>query len=249
MTEPVPRPARDVSDDWANLHATVDGDATFTPALMADLPEVARRWLTHAIEPGTPLWRSVEFRMRGEIRMGRWHPFTARQVLAPGTGFLWAASARVFGLPMSGFDRYSAASGQMRWRLFGRIPTINASDPDVTRSAAGRLAAEAVLVPTTFAAAQWSESSTPDAVCATWTVDSNEDVVDVHVARDGAVRKVTMQRWRGTGKGAGAGRYPFIVTFAQEQTFSGVTIPTWIHGSWGTEGEFFRAQISDATYR
>jgi hypothetical protein len=54
--------------------------------------------------------------MRGHIRLGGWRPFTAQQVLAP-SGFVWAATARVAGLPVTGFDRYSSGTGQMRWRL------------------------------------------------------------------------------------------------------------------------------------
>ena len=33
---------------------------TFDPAAITGLPEPARRWLGHAIAPGTPLWSSVE---------------------------------------------------------------------------------------------------------------------------------------------------------------------------------------------
>ena len=32
---------------------------TFDPAAITGLPEPARRWLGHAIAPGTPLWSSV----------------------------------------------------------------------------------------------------------------------------------------------------------------------------------------------
>lgn len=242
MPATVPRPAREVSPDWLSLRTGAPDVAQFDPSLVTSLPEVAQRALTHAIEPGTPLWQSVEFSMRGRIRMGKWHPFTARQVLAPGRGFVWAARARVFGLPLTGFDRYSSSSGQMRWKLFGLVPVMTASDPDVSRSAAGRLAAEGVLVPTAFQAARWSDSGNPDSVFATWTVESNEDTVEVHVAGNGAVRQVTMQRWRE------GGRVPFIVTFADERTFSGVTIPTRVRASWQSD-EYFEAEISNAVYR
>ena len=59
------------------------------------LPEPARRWLSHAIAPGTPLWGSVELTMHGQIKLGRWRPFTARQVLTPPDGYIWAATAVV----------------------------------------------------------------------------------------------------------------------------------------------------------
>jgi hypothetical protein len=102
-------------------------------------------------------WSSVQLTMRGHIRLGSsWRPFTAQQVLAP-SGFIWAATARVAGLPVTGFDRYSFGTGQMRWRLLGLVPVMTASGPDVTRSAAGRLAGEATCwLPTSFTAASWT---------------------------------------------------------------------------------------------
>ena len=84
---------------------------------------------------------------------GRLATSVARQVLAPPRGFVWAATARFIGIPVIGFDRLSSGSGQMRWRLGGLVPVVSATGPDVTRSAAGRLAGETVLVPTTSRAA------------------------------------------------------------------------------------------------
>lgn len=41
-------------------------------------PDVApRRWLLHAVAPGTPLWTSVQLTMRGQLELGEWRPFTA----------------------------------------------------------------------------------------------------------------------------------------------------------------------------
>jgi hypothetical protein len=121
---------------------------TFDPAAITGLPEPARRWLGHAIAPGTPLWSSVELTMHGQIKLGRWRPFTARQVLAPPDGYLWAATARLAGLPVTGYDRLSSGTGEMRWRLLRLIPVLTADGPDITRSAYGRLAGEIVLIPT-----------------------------------------------------------------------------------------------------
>ena len=86
------------------------------------LPEPARRWLSHAIAPGTPLWSSVELTMHGQIKLGRWRPFTARQVLTPPDGYIWAARTRLAGLPVTGYDRLGSGGGEMRWRLMRLIP-------------------------------------------------------------------------------------------------------------------------------
>ena len=50
------------------MPATIE---TFEPTMTRGLPEPARRWLGHAIAPGTPLWGSVELTMHGRIKLGR----------------------------------------------------------------------------------------------------------------------------------------------------------------------------------
>jgi hypothetical protein len=222
--------------------------------MVAELPEPARRWLTHAIAPGTPLWGSVILTMRGQIRLGAWRPFTARQVLSPPHGFVWAATARLFGLPVSGFDRYGSGSGQMDWRLAGVLPVMTASGPDVTRSAAGRLAGEMALVPTAFRGATWTPGSDGDRAVVTWRIDDQEESAEVQVGADGRLVGVVMQRW-GNPNGAPFGRYPFGVSMEAEESWSGVTIGSVLRAGWwwGTdraeEGEFFRAQITGADFR
>jgi hypothetical protein len=68
-------------------------------------------------------------------------------VLTPGSGFEWTARA---GGVLSGFDRYADGRVEMRWKLFGLLPVMRAAGPDVTRSAAGRAAAETIWLPTTL---------------------------------------------------------------------------------------------------
>lgn len=250
---PVPRAAQPVREEWCRITAQATPADTFDPDTLADLPEPARRWLTHSIAPGTPLWRSVELEMSGEIRLGRWRAFTAHQVLAPTTGFIWAATTRFFGLPVAGFDRFSSGSGQLRWRLIDLIPVMSAGGPDVTRSAAGRLAGEAVLVPTSFRGASWARSDTNRAV-ASWSVEGEWEDVELHVGPRGRLLDVLLQRW-GNPNGAPYGRYPFGVTFTEEAAFDGITIPAVLSAGWWwdterqSEGEFFRARISAATFR
>jgi hypothetical protein len=117
----------------------------FTGAELDGLPAAARRHLAQAIAEGTPLATAARLRMRGSIKVGRWLPFRARQVLDPHRGFVW--TARAAGL-IAGSDRYLDGVGGMRWRLAGLVTVARAEGPDVSRSAAGRAGAEAVWVPT-----------------------------------------------------------------------------------------------------
>ncbi len=248
-----PRVPRGVRGEWGRLRGGGTRPPPFDAAAVAGLPEPARRWLRHAIVPGTPLWPSGELTMRGEIRLGVWRRFTARQVLAPPHGFVWAARTRLAGLPVTGFDRLSAGSGQLRWRLAGVVPVVSADGPDVTRSAAGRLAGETVLAPTTALPARWSAGADGDRAVATWLVAGVEERVELQVGPDGRLLGVTMRRW-GDPDGVPFGRYPFGVAVDAEATFGGVTIPSVLRAGWwwGTDrqqqGEFFRAEITGASW-
>jgi hypothetical protein len=211
--------------------------------------------LTHAIALGTPLWSSVVLTMRGQIRLGSWRRFTAREVLAPTRGFIWAAIARVAGLPLTGFDRHSSGVGQMRWSLFGLLPVMRASGVDVTRSTAGRLAGEAVLwLPTSYAAATWASGPDPDTAVATWRIGDQDDAVHLRVDSMGRLEEFRLQRW-GNPDGDGFECYPFGGVVEAERGFDGVTIASHVRAGWwwGTDrqddGEFFRATITDAAFR
>lgn len=250
----VPRAARALRRDWAGLAVRAATQERFRAEAVGDLPEPARRWLSHAIAPGTALWSSAVLTMRGQIRLGAWRPFTAREVLAPPRGFIWAASARVAGLPLTGFDRHSSGEGQMRWSLFGLLPVVRASGMDVTRSNAGRLAGEAVLwLPTAYAAATWASGPDPDIAVATWRIGQHEDAVHLHIDPTGRLVEFRLERW-GDPDGAGFGRHPFGGRVEAERTFDGVTIASRVCAGWwwGTdrqdEGEFFRATITDVGF-
>jgi hypothetical protein len=117
----------------------------FGDAELQGLPEPVRRHLAQAIAPETPLATSARLRMRGRIKVGRWLPFRARQVLNPHHGFIW--TARAAGV-IAGSDRYLDGDGGMDWKLAGLVTVAHAHGLDPARSAAGRAGAEAIWLPT-----------------------------------------------------------------------------------------------------
>jgi hypothetical protein len=82
--------------------------ARFSAAELEGLPEPVQRHLAQAITLGTPLATSARLRMCGHIKVGRWLPFRARQILNPHNGFVWAA--RAAGI-IAGSDRYVDGNG------------------------------------------------------------------------------------------------------------------------------------------
>lgn len=224
---------------------------TFGPVVVDHLPEPARRWLCHAITPGTPLARSAELRMHGEIRLGRrWHAFTADQRLTPDTGFVWSARTRLGGLPLIGYDRYADRVGAMHWRLLG-LPFIRKNGGDVSLSALDRLAAESVLVPASLVDADWWHADEPDAATYGHQVGRRRAraPVTIFVAGDGRLRSIAMQRWANP-DGRRYEIQPFTVCFDGEFDTGSVRVPDGIHASWpASGGEFFRASLDAVTLR
>jgi hypothetical protein len=249
----VPREAAPVRREWLRLAVTTGEPPRFEPLMIAALPAPARRWLTRAIAPGIPLWPTVQLFMRGQIRLGQWRPFTARQVLAPPAGYIWAATARLAGLPVTGYDRLSSGTGEMRWRLLRLIPVMTAAGPDTTRSARGRLAGEIALIPTAFRQATWAPGERAGTVTATWHFGDDTETAELRVGEDGQLLEVVVDRWGNPG-GAPFRLCPFGVAVEAEATFSGITIPSQFRAGWwwGTdrqaEGEFFRARITNARF-
>lgn len=100
-----------VGRDWdclANANAG-SGTGVFDPSKIGDLPDAARRWLTHAMPAGTLLSPSVQLTMHGRIRIGKWRSFEATQIIKPGTGYIWSATAYLAGLPITGYDRAASS--------------------------------------------------------------------------------------------------------------------------------------------
>jgi len=228
----------------------------FDPEQIAELPLVARRYLEHAIAPSTRLANAVRLHMHGEIKLKRWLPFTAEQVIRRDRGMIWTATVRMFGLPIRGFDRLIDGEGEMHWKLFGLIPIMSASGADITRSAVGRVAAESVWLPSATCDAQtaWTQHDAGH-VRARIVVARIATEVDLGIDDDGRLKSIALQRW-GNPEDAEFHDAAFGGIADQERTFAGYTIPTrlrigWHFGSarFEPEGEFFRVTVDGAAFR
>jgi hypothetical protein len=225
------------------------------PDDLASVPEPARRYLEHAVAPGTPLASAVRLRMHGNIKLGRWLPFRAEQVTHVERGFVWAATVPLCGAPLiRGFDRLVDGTGEMQWKLLGIVPMMTASGPDITRSAVGRFEIESFWLPSLLVRqdVRWTSK---DARHAAATFGREPEPVEFEIDEHGRARSVRMQRWGNPDSGA-FGRVAFGGVLDSEATFGGYTIPTRVRAGYyfGTprfesDGEFFRATIEQATFR
>jgi len=236
--------------DTADLLMPADG--RFHPAELGDCPEPVRRYLLHSIAPGTPRLRSVRLDMVGHLKIGRWLPFRAQELLTPHHGFVWRA--RVAGV-IVGSDRFIPGSGGMSWKLAGLIPFVRTSGPDVARSAAGRAGGEALWLPTALLprfGVAWTAQST-HSIESSFTVDDVPLSVRARIDDTGAIRSLAFDRWGDPDNTGTWGWHLCGGEVTGETCFEGLTIASagsfgWHYGTnrW-PDGEFFRYRITAMT--
>jgi hypothetical protein len=220
----------------------------FSDRDLVGLPEPVRRYLHRSIAPGSPVVEAAELTMRVRIRIGRWLPFRAHEILDPHRGFVW--KARVAGV-IRGSDRYVDGAGSMRWRLGGLVPIVRADGPDVSRSGAGRAGAEALWLPTALLprfGVTWSADS-DERITASFTVGGEPLQVSFALDPTGGVRSFVFDRWGDPDRTGTWGLHPCGGEVTGYGSFGGLTIPIvgrlgWHYGTdrW-PEGEFFRFEI------
>jgi hypothetical protein len=229
----------------------------FDPDSLEEHPDAARRYLEHAIEPEAPLACAVRLAMSGEIKLGKWRPFQAEQVIAWNRGFVWRASVRMGPARIRGSDSLVDGRAQMLWKLFGLVPVVKSSGPDIDKSAVGRLAAECVWLPSALLlhGDEWARRGTERFGV---TLPAAERRIDLTVAlaSSGALRSVALQRWGELDDEDGFGYRPFGGIAEEEQTWEGYTIPSRLRVGWGfdgerfaPDGEFFRCRIEGAEFK
>lgn len=245
-----------LDDLWASAPPAT---TPVSPDRFANLPEPARRYLAHAIASGTPLASAVRLRMRGEIKLRGWCRFRAEQVIRRDGAMIWKAAVWMGGLPVRGFDRLVEGRGEMRWKLLGLFPVMTASGPDITRSAAGRVAAESMWLPSLLCGEDvaWSPAAGdgPARAVARFTLAGETMDLTLDVDERGRLRSGSLPRW-GNPDGGPHRYHEFGGLVEEEGTFGGYTIPTRVRVGWylgsprfESEGEFFRATLEGVDFR
>ena len=248
-----------ITDLWSELTRPV-AKGRFDAKQLDGLPDPARRYLAHAICPGATLASSVQLQMAGSIRLkpgGKWLPFEARQILAPPRGFVWRAVARSGLLRFSGADHYANGSGAIDFWLWGVLPLMRASGPDISRSGRGRLAIESCWLPSSLLPSEQVRWRAVDGETAEALLDLDGDQIAVRLSVDleGRLTGVQTQRWGDQTDDKTFALIPFGGHTKEERRFGDYTIPTQVSVGWwyGTERflrhEFFRATIHSAEFR
>lgn len=238
---------------WKRLvEMETDNKQTFDPAIVADLPEPARRYFNYTIQPGARLTSVIQIEMTGELGLGtksapNYRPMRANQVLSPPHGFLWSLRSAA----ISGSDGALPERSWTRFWLFNFVPVARASGPDHHRSAFGRLVADSVIwAPASMLPAghvSW-ESLSENSARVTMRNGLLEQAIDVHVNDKGAPVRVVFQRWSDANSQKMHQFQPFGGDLSEFRDFEGYRLPTRILAGnhYGTPDyfPFFKARVT-----
>ncbi|MCF6305411.1 MAG: hypothetical protein L3J33_08570 [Rhodobacteraceae bacterium] len=246
---------------WANIAATAKPAAlTYSPELVADLPEIAQRYFNHSIAVGTPLSTTVELQMYGEFRLGEKDNYKrfdmqARQILSPPNEFVWIADMKSGPVRVNGSDSFSQGQGWVRFWMFRAIPLVQATgNPDLDRAGAARPLVEAVWVPASLLpqnGAQWEQLDMTRAKVSFGSENAQQEMI-LTINQQGRPVSVTTQRWSDVNPEKTYQYTSFGGTMQEETQFGGFTIPSLVHVGYhfGSDNyfPFFIGNISDAKF-
>lgn len=230
----------------------------FDRAELVGLPEIAQRYFSHAIAPGTPLSTTVRLQMEGAFLLGDKAGFqtfamTATQILAPPSEFVWIPKMQSGVMRISGSDGLVKGVAWTRFRLNGLVPVVDLQgSPDLERSSLTRSAMEAIWAPASllpFNGVVWRQTG-PNT--ARLTFDTGIEPVDLTLDSDGRVVEISTMRWSDANAQRAFRLQPFGGTITTERSFGGFTIPVEINvgNHFGTPDylPFFQAKVTSAEY-
>ncbi|MED5622443.1 DUF6544 family protein [Ideonella sp. BN130291] len=242
---------------WASLlRPTMPLPERFDPAMVASLPEPARRYFGHAIQPGTRLSAVVEIHMEGVLSLGskedpKYQAMSADQVLAPPHGLVWRVRVGQGLTQVEGSDGMVADRSWTRFWLLRLIPVARAGgDPDHLRSSFGRVVAEAAFWAPAFLlprpGVEWTALDA-DTARATVTHGVWRQAVDIRVGPDGQPLWVSLPRWSNANPEQVFRVQPFGGGLSDFREVSGYRLPFRVDGGnlFGTPQyfPFYRARV------
>jgi hypothetical protein len=208
--------------------------ATFDLAMLNGLPEVAIRYFTHAIAPGTPLLRDVRLDMHGTFVLGtggdrRQFDMQAEQVLQAPTSFIWLARLRSGFLEIRGYDLLLEDGASTHFWIKGLFPVARLdAGQDFLRSARARPAIESIWAPAALLPANGALWVQTGANRADVTLPSpgGEVTIRLSVTERGAIASVETTRWSDANERHRFMWQSFGGIVTAEATFDGFTIPS-----------------------
>jgi len=227
------------------------GDDRFNIRSLDSLPTPAAMYLRHALTPDRPLPRSADIRMSGSLRVGKdeWTPFEARQRISAERGFIWEAQiAAVRRLQVRGAEWLFGDEAGSEYALAGWWPVLERRNPELARSAIGRLMVELIWLPSALTpqrGATWAHGDKDRAVV---TPAGHTTPMTLVVGHDGRLQEASVVRQRVEANGE-VWLSSFGISVEAEERFGDFRVPSRLVAAWGIgtddREDFMRVAVDD----
>lgn len=215
----------------------------FDPDILRGLPAPVERYFRKVLIPGTPLITMAVLSQHGILRTSptshKWMPFSARQEVVPGCGFIWNARVKVFPLFfIRVLDSFIGGLGAGRVSFWGVVPAASESGGDKLNSGAlYRYLAEAVWFPTALlpqAGVVWTSIDDNRAV-ASLTIDGVSASLEFGFSRNGEIESIYTESRYGKFSD-GYRQVPWEGRFSDYRQYAGMMIPSYGEVGWYNNG-------------
>lgn len=247
---------------WRQLSGgDLEEASKFDPAMIANLPEPAKRFFQFSIATETPLKPVVEISMDGTLNLGTIDApnsmnMKAEQIIAP-RGFVWRVMATADGTRLSGSDGFIDGKSWSRFWIKDFIPVARTGGTtDHAKASFGRFVAETLI---------WSPASLLPRDGVVWsrlsdtaarvTVTSRALVqsVDLTVNDRGQPEKIVFVRWSDANPRNTYQSQPFGGYLTEFKEFDGYRLPTRViagnHFETDEYFPFFDITVSKVTFQ
>ena len=251
---------------WNKLEKSPKVDrGSFSPQLVEDMPDPARRYFEFMILPDTTLKHVARIEINGRLGLGSedtpdYMDMQARQILSFPKGFVWDIKTGRGPVVLTGSDGiYDDSSWSRFWVMHslpvGRAGGLSKHREDHRRAAFGRLVAEAAfwspaaLLPSQYVS--W-DAIGPNSARATVTYKGLIQTVEIFVTETGQPTHVIIPRWSDSNPENQYQIQPFGGYLSVFKEVEGYRLPMHVEGGnfIGTDGyfPFYIADIKNITF-
>lgn len=140
---------------WGRGNQLENNQRIIQAADLERLPEPVKRFMEYSQVVGTPYVEKVRLKQTGMFKMARdkaWSTFTAEQEYdIASASFVWKVKMKIAPfINVRGYDRLENGRGNMRIKLLGFIPVVNAKGPEMDQGAMTRYLSETIWFPQSF---------------------------------------------------------------------------------------------------
>lgn len=179
-----------------------------TQAMLQDLPEPVRRYLTYTGVVGKPPVRTVHLRQKGKMRLGAgqpWLPLDAEQhysVWPP--GFVWSGTIHLGPLPLArARDRYLDGNGNMLIKAGSLVTVADATGAEMDQGSMMRYLSEMIWFPAAFLGDNIAFAPIDDRSARVTLTDRGRSATAImYFDQQGRVTNFVAKRYRMAGRGA-----------------------------------------------